>query len=152
MEALCKKEGFENLETLVQRDFEFLSDRIEAKTGVVISLSTMKRLSNGQFSRLPQVATLNAICQYIGYESWQEFKKDKETQKSKENVVPQPISGSSGTRANYVVFAVLLGIVALASGFIASASEAVDLFGWDDNLTIPVLCSVGLFGFLRAFT
>lgn len=45
-----------------------------------------------------------------------------------------------------------LGIVALASGFIASASEAVDLFGWDDNLTIPVLCSVGLFGFLRAFT
>jgi diacylglycerol kinase (CTP) len=38
-----------------------------------------------------------------------------------------------------------------ASGFIASASEAIDLFGWDDNLTIPVLCGAGLWGFLKVF-
>jgi diacylglycerol kinase (CTP) len=44
-----------------------------------------------------------------------------------------------------------LGAMSLAAGFIASASEAIDLFGWDDNLTIPVLCGAGLWGFLRVF-
>jgi diacylglycerol kinase (CTP) len=44
-----------------------------------------------------------------------------------------------------------LGAMSLAAGFIASASEAVDLFGWDDNLTIPVLCGAGLWGFLKTF-
>jgi diacylglycerol kinase (CTP) len=44
-----------------------------------------------------------------------------------------------------------LAAMSVASGFIASASEAIDLFGWDDNLTIPVLCGAGLWGFLRVF-
>ncbi|CAN9395058.1 unnamed protein product [Alternaria alternata] len=44
-----------------------------------------------------------------------------------------------------------LGAMSLASGVIASASEAIDVFGWDDNLTIPVLCGAGLWGFLRIF-
>ncbi|KAG9189016.1 diacylglycerol kinase (CTP) [Alternaria panax] len=44
-----------------------------------------------------------------------------------------------------------LGAMSLASGVIASASEAIDVFGWDDNLTIPVLCGAGLWGFLWIF-
>lgn len=44
-----------------------------------------------------------------------------------------------------------LGVVSLWAGFVASASEALDLFGWDDNLTIPVLCGAGLWGFLKVF-
>ena len=44
-----------------------------------------------------------------------------------------------------------LGIMGVVAGVIASASEAVDIFGWDDNLTIPVLCGVGIWGFLRVF-
>lgn len=45
-----------------------------------------------------------------------------------------------------------LGAMSVASGVIASASEAMDLFGWDDNLTIPVLCGAGLWAFLRTLT
>lgn len=44
-----------------------------------------------------------------------------------------------------------LGIVSLWSGFVASASEVVDLWGWDDNLTIPVLSGLGLCGFFKVF-
>ncbi|KAF2659942.1 hypothetical protein K491DRAFT_712236 [Lophiostoma macrostomum CBS 122681] len=44
-----------------------------------------------------------------------------------------------------------LGAMSVWAGFVASASEAVDLFGWDDNLTIPVLCGAGLWGFLSVF-
>ena len=46
---------------------------------------------------------------------------------------------------------VALGIVSLWSGFIASASEVVDILGWDDNVTIPVLSGLGLWGFFKAF-
>jgi diacylglycerol kinase (CTP) len=44
-----------------------------------------------------------------------------------------------------------LGILSVVTGVIASASEAVDLFSWDDNFTIPVLCGVGLWAFLKTF-
>lgn len=44
-----------------------------------------------------------------------------------------------------------LGVMSIVSGFVASASEVVDLFGWDDNLTIPVLSGLGLWGFLKVF-
>jgi len=52
--------------------------------------------------------------------------------------------------------ATISGPIALAAmsvwaGFVASASEAVDLFGWDDNFTIPVFCGMGLWSFLKAF-
>jgi diacylglycerol kinase (CTP) len=44
-----------------------------------------------------------------------------------------------------------VGVLSLWTGLIASASEAVDIFNWDDNFTIPVLCGVGIYGFLKAF-
>jgi diacylglycerol kinase (CTP) len=44
-----------------------------------------------------------------------------------------------------------LSVLSICTGVIASASEAVDLFGWDDNFTIPVLCGVGLYAFLKVF-
>ncbi|RFU29115.1 Diacylglycerol kinase (ATP), partial [Scytalidium lignicola] len=44
-----------------------------------------------------------------------------------------------------------LGMMSLWTGFVGAASEAVDLFGWDDNLTIPLLSGLGLYGFLKIF-
>ena len=44
-----------------------------------------------------------------------------------------------------------MSVLALASGFIASASELVDLWGLDDNLLIPFFCGLGLSAFLWAF-
>jgi hypothetical protein len=76
MAELCKQAGFPAAEKLVQRDLNFLSEWIESRTGVLISLSTIKRLLNGQFSRLPQIATLDALARSVGYENWQRFKGD----------------------------------------------------------------------------
>jgi len=44
-----------------------------------------------------------------------------------------------------------LGVVGVWSGFVAAASEVVDVFGWDDNLTIPILSGLGIWGFLKVF-
>lgn len=47
--------------------------------------------------------------------------------------------------------AAALGLMSLWTGLVASFSEFVDILGWDDNLTIPVLSSFGLWGFLKIF-
>ena len=57
------------------------------------------------------------------------------------------MTGNEGQVGGWVA----LGIVSLWSGIVASASEVVDLFGWDDNLTIPVLSGLGLWGFFKIF-
>ncbi|KAI4858908.1 hypothetical protein F4820DRAFT_441363 [Hypoxylon rubiginosum] len=46
---------------------------------------------------------------------------------------------------------VALGLLSLWSGFTAAGSEVIDLFGWDDNLTIPILSGIGIWGFLKIF-
>ncbi|XXG97878.1 hypothetical protein Hte_004192 [Hypoxylon texense] len=57
------------------------------------------------------------------------------------------LSESQGTVGGPVA----LGLLSLWSGFTAAGSEVIDLFGWDDNLTIPILSGVGIWGFLKIF-
>lgn len=56
------------------RDFTELSERIYNKTGVVLSVSTLKRLwGKVQYTSKPTTATLNALVQFMGYENWQSY-------------------------------------------------------------------------------
>ena len=59
--------------------------------------------------------------------------------------------GWTGKGQSTVTGWLAIGIISLWSGFVASASEVVDLWGLDDNLTIPVLSGLGLWGFLKVF-
>lgn len=55
-------------------DFETLSEKILTETGVSLSTSTLKRLwGKVSYKSVPQVATLNALSCFIGYESYREF-------------------------------------------------------------------------------
>lgn len=67
--------------------------------------------------------------------------------------LPAPARGLAGfSKAQASVSGgVALAIMSLWTGFAASASEVVDIFGWDDNLTIPVLSGLGMWGFLKIF-
>jgi len=101
---LCKKAGLAGCDNLPQRDLHFLCDYIESETGVVISLSTIKRLQNGQFSRIPQIATLDAIAKSAGYQNWQSFKSGKgnQTADAAAPKTPTPAKATPGkpTRAS----------------------------------------------------
>ena len=44
-----------------------------------------------------------------------------------------------------------LGLISLWTGLVASASEAMDLWGLDDNVVIPVVSAVGVWGLLKIF-
>jgi len=54
-------------------------------------------------------------------------------------------------RASTITGHSAMAVMSVTTGLIASFSEFVDLFGWDDNLTIPLVSSAGLWLFLRAF-
>ncbi|KAK5175773.1 Diacylglycerol kinase [Saxophila tyrrhenica] len=43
-----------------------------------------------------------------------------------------------------------LAALSVVTGLVVSVSEAIDLWGLDDNLTIPIFCGIGLSGFLWA--
>ncbi|KAK5955267.1 Diacylglycerol kinase [Knufia fluminis] len=44
-----------------------------------------------------------------------------------------------------------VAVMSVSTGLIASFSEFVDVFSWDDNLTIPLISSAGMWLFLKAF-
>jgi hypothetical protein len=57
-------------------DFEKLSDAIQEATGVVLSVTTLKRLwGKLSYTNTPAVTTLNTLAQYAGYEDWGMFRR-----------------------------------------------------------------------------
>ncbi|KAL2861121.1 diacylglycerol/polyprenol kinase family protein [Aspergillus lucknowensis] len=74
------------------------------------------------------------------------------------NLIPDPVKRligwtvtSESESGSIIKGPVALGVMSVVSGLVAAGSEFIDLFGWDDNLTIPVLSGIGLWGFLKVF-
>ena len=76
---IAEKLNVDNPEHLQQRDYENLNLKIEEKTGVNLSVSTLKRITKNQFQRIPQKNTLNALAQFLDYEDWYDFKNNYAT-------------------------------------------------------------------------
>lgn len=56
-------------------DFEKLSEEIQAKTQVVLSITTLKRIwGKVKYENAPSLTTLNTLARYINYEDWRSFK------------------------------------------------------------------------------
>lgn len=103
--------GFAEPSKMTQRDFEFVSGEIEKKTGIVLSSTTLKRLANGEFSRLPQVATLNAIAKFLGSENWISYKAEVIQ-------TPPPVAGKKSFNTKPIVIAVVgITIITLMAFF-----------------------------------
>lgn len=81
-----KKFSFGNGSGYTQRDLELLCSKIEQKTGVIISLSTMKRLWKDSYKQSPQLATLNALATLLDYKDWQDFKSANQKKKNTKQV------------------------------------------------------------------
>ena len=92
------------------------------------------------------------VPRYWGYEESFMFKGRLGLPEYAKNSLGWTATTMTGKETEGVVGGWLtIGIMSLWSGFVASASEVVDLWGWDDNLTIPVLSGIGLWGFLKVF-
>src|SRR5688500_593201 len=122
LREILNKSGYTDSGVLRQRDFEHLSTDIEKRTGILISVSTIKRLLNGQFNQLPQAATLNAIATYIGYDSWQDFRiKKHEIINGADELKPQPPAPLPKSKKRWTYYNVIIpGIAAVV--FLVAAS------------------------------
>lgn len=86
--------GYHAPELMTQRNFEHISNELEKKSGIVISGTTIRRLSKGAFNKLPQIATLNAIANYFDFDTWHAYKSSVSSdQANKDNT--QLSKGSS---------------------------------------------------------
>ena len=65
--------------------------------------------------------------------------------------LPSQVTKHFGWEAKSISGTLALSVMSVVTGVIASFSEFVDIFGWDDNLTIPILSAMGLWGFLKTF-
>lgn len=77
---LCKQEieahiNIGDFANWTQQDYEHLSNLIYEKTKTQLSISTLKRLWIYKTETLPNISTLNALIQFIGYNDWYDFKK-----------------------------------------------------------------------------
>jgi hypothetical protein len=55
-------------------DFEKLSDAVAEKTGVTLSVSTLKRIfGRVSYQSAPSVTTLNTLARFVGFEDWRAF-------------------------------------------------------------------------------
>jgi hypothetical protein len=130
------KNGYTDTARMTQRDFDYISAEIEKKSGILISGTTIKRLALGDFSRLPQVATLNAIANYFDYKTWQDFKTSRSAVIKPNKEIPSSAARKKGSKflknklvyftASILVVIVILGLFIFKSkpGRISNAENA----------------------------
>src|SRR5690349_13452817 len=87
---IFKLNGYHDLAAMTQRDFDHIGEQLKQKSGTLISGTTIKRLANAEFSRLPQIATLNAIANYFNYKTWQDYKAQKIKTREEAGPVKEP--------------------------------------------------------------
>jgi hypothetical protein len=102
--------GWSHPGSMTQRDFEHISIELQKKSGIVISGITIKRLANGSFSRMPQIATLNAIANYFDFKTWQEYKSSVNRNEKNANTPEK----TSPAKKKKLTLPARLGLVLLA--------------------------------------
>lgn len=58
---------------VTRREYEILVEKIFEQTGVLLSISTIRRIWNNDFKNLPHKSTLDALAVFAGFSDWQEF-------------------------------------------------------------------------------
>jgi len=104
---------------LKQREIEYLSNLIEEKSRVKLSISTLKRLWRTDLQQLPHPTTLDALVSILDFKDWQDFKKQNSPQPATENlqrgyrdkisIRPWPIYISLGAIVLLIGFFVIQG-------------------------------------------
>lgn len=138
---LCKQKLEEkySIVKISQRELEQLAIEIKEKSGVTLSLSTLKRLWKNSFKQSPQLATLNALANTLDYKDWRHFKEahsdiTKPTRISKFNLFALLVSFIVGAILTFTLVKSFtanssnnqqVGNVAINGDFVFNASKTV---------------------------
>lgn len=72
---IASASGLGHTSKWVQKDYDFLVFFIEDKTGVRLSLSTIKRIWRNEYNRLPHISTLDTLSRLAYEKDWLSLKK-----------------------------------------------------------------------------
>lgn len=112
-EAILAKMDWTEKVDIVQRDFEYLSELIYEKTKVRLSAATLRRIWLNQYQSLPQVKTLDALAEFVGFNSWQQFTKT--VQPRDRTITPKKIMWDRAKLpALLILFAALVSVALIA--------------------------------------
>lgn len=96
------------------QDFEALSVKIFEETNISLSVSTLKRIwGKVKYNSSPNVATLNTLAQFVGYENWRVFKTN-DFQLQNESPVPVTNIFLVSSNKKYNSKKILIGLVVVA--------------------------------------
>ncbi|MGA0560529.1 hypothetical protein ACO2Q8_27945 [Larkinella sp. VNQ87] len=95
------------------QDYDALSERILAETGVSLSVSTLKRIwGKVRYDSAPTTTTLNTLAQFLGFENWRTFRQAPSGTEpavlTPEPPLPVPPSRSVGNRWPWVAGVLLV--------------------------------------------
>ncbi|MEL6918671.1 MAG: hypothetical protein AAFO99_13175, partial [Bacteroidota bacterium] len=113
----CKIEALSGLETKkewVQKDYDFLVFFIEEKTGVKLSLSTVKRIWKNEYNRLPHSTTLDTLSKLAYEKDWLSLKTEWLDNQNTPRPIPKKVKGKPKSQIVYTVlilFLIVLGIL-----------------------------------------
>ncbi len=94
-----------------QRDYLNLITAVENKTGVLLSLSTAKRIWKDNYNGNPHPNTLNALAKFLEYEDWLSFQKSEKNRVQ----IPQPKTTIiKNAQSSYKTILLVISIVLIA--------------------------------------
>jgi hypothetical protein len=111
------------------RNFEFteLSDKIFEVTSVQLSHTTLKRIfGKVKYENLPSSATLNTLAQYLGFETWMQFKSSQVTlaKKKPETIITKVEKRPKLLRQKAFLSVALALAIILICGFVFLSSTS----------------------------
>ena len=152
-EALYLKLCLEKVELRLKRgsssqwtgyDFEQLSNEIQESTGILLSITTLKRIwGKLKYTSLPATATLNTLARYTGSSDWNAFKQEMAQDEPYEYLTAKPTSQKKAS--NYIfwfVGSLLLTMIALFAFFYHTPQENSDPGNY--NFSSNKILSAGL--------
>ncbi len=103
-----------------QRDYLHLIELIENKTGITLSLSTVKRIWKKDSTNIPHISTLDALARFLEYDNWLHFKKSNQknnsikiTSAGKRLLINRPV----------VILTLIIGLVSASILFVSNGTK-----------------------------
>ena len=128
-------------------DFHKLSEQIHQRTGVQLSVATLKRVwKKVEYAGKPTITTLDALAQFAGAESWQHFKQrfvsfsptgitETSVVQNNEVVIPKK-SGASKVAIGFVAAACTLAVILYVTAFRPSATNRGRAFAFSSKKVV----------------
>ncbi|MBX2870555.1 MAG: hypothetical protein KTR30_00590 [Saprospiraceae bacterium] len=109
-----------------QRDYLNLIALVESKTGISLSLSTIKRLWHQDYDGTPHPTTLDALARFLDYEDWLSFQENERSKLEARSESTQQLDQLVGNNQSYGLIGIVV-ILVLAAFLWAAVSKSGEL-------------------------